>query len=403
MRRPLVGLAVLLALGTASSATATGTPATTARTKADRLRSRMALRQEEMLRRWMRPWRIPAVGGAFAPTPGAVSAASGSIRPVVLPGLGADFGVAADVNDAEQIVGWATTPSGRTHPTTWRGGVVTELPLLPADDDGYATAINASGLIVGVSGEKPGDPTETAHAVIWRAGSIEDLGTLPGGSCSRATDVNDSGQVVGCAQTAELGGMSLVFRGFVWQDGTMTMLPPLQPESDTLSTSSCASAINERGEIVGNSAVYELPTDRVTSRAVTWAAGTAVDLGTLSGDPDSLAAGISSNGRIVGRSGSFYPGPDIGHAVTWTGGHIRRLASPPGAFWTIAIGVDGGGAIVGQYAGPAGMYGCLWRGSKITDLLPPGSGDSSGAEAINAHGVAVGWGGTHAVAWRTRG
>lgn len=334
------------------------------------------------------------------------AAAVPSFTPTELPNLPDGTSSSAEaVNDAGQIVGWALTEDDVPHAVLWQDGGITDLGTLGDDTASYATAISDNGLIVGVSGASPLEPSETGHAVLWRDGQIIDLGTLPGGSYSGATDVNDAGQVVGCGQMYEPAGPSWVSRGLLWQDGVRTILPPLEPESQSLSTYSCAASINNRGEIVGSSAVYNVWTDELTWRAVTWQDGVPIDLGTVVGDSDSRAIAISQNGKIVGVSGTFYPGDPVTFAAVWTGRHARSLARPVGALWTTAIDVSDKGVVVGQYATEDEMYGCRWTGGTVS-ALPPRSGDgSSAALGINSHGLIVGWSqdasyGLHAVIWQ---
>ena len=90
------------------------------------------------------------------------------------------------------------------------------------------------------------------HATLWSNGIAADLGSLCVGSCvisdSYAYAINDHGQVVGESYTAAGSGHS---RGFLWQNGVMTELPPLAGD-----TQSAAYRINNDGTIVGYSSSY---------------------------------------------------------------------------------------------------------------------------------------------------
>jgi probable HAF family extracellular repeat protein len=74
-------------------------------------------------------------------------------------------------------------------------GVMVKLPPLPGagDNNNQALGINDHGQVVGVSG---------AHAFLFEHGVIADLGTLPGGTSSKAAAINNSGQIVGQSTTA---------------------------------------------------------------------------------------------------------------------------------------------------------------------------------------------------------
>ena len=102
--------------------------------------------------------------------------------------------------------------------------------------DAVANGINASGDIVGAAG---GD------AALWHDGSLRDLGTL-GGSGSSASAINDRGEVVGSSDTA-----SGDTHGFVWEDGRMTDLGVLSDTADARRSE--ADAINAQGTIIGTS------------------------------------------------------------------------------------------------------------------------------------------------------
>jgi uncharacterized membrane protein len=128
------------------------------------------------------------------------------------------------------------------------------------------------------------------------------------------------------------------------------------------------------------------------------------DLGTVAGDPHSLALAISANGMTAGGSGTYYPGWGE-FAAVWDGGDARPLARPAGALWSVAIGINARGVVVGQYATDDEMYGCRWIGDTVS-ALPPRPGDTYGAAlGINNRGRIVGWsedasGGEHAVTWQ---
>jgi probable HAF family extracellular repeat protein len=100
-------------------------------------------------------------------------------------------------------------------------------------------------------------PGDTAtHAFLWQNGTTTDLGTLPGDTSSFAYAINDTGQVVG--QSCDQAGNC---RAFLWHNGTMTDLNTLVAPDGSLALLS-AEDINSQGEIVGQaldqSTGYEL-------------------------------------------------------------------------------------------------------------------------------------------------
>jgi hypothetical protein len=116
-----------------------------------------------------------------------------------------------------------------------RGFTVTELGGLggTSSDQGVmyttrVTGLNNQGWAVGYAVR----PDGTWSAMLWRDGQALDLGF----ATAQAFGVSDAGHVVG----ATLG------RGFLWQDGKVTMLAPGSSHSDR------PVAVNRQGMVVGN-------------------------------------------------------------------------------------------------------------------------------------------------------
>lgn len=120
-------------------------------------------------------------------------------------------------------------------------------------------------------------------AALWDRGTTVDLGTLGGGELGPA-DINDRGQVVG-SSTTDAGEL----HAFRWEDGRMTDLAPVA------GTASYAGRINERGEATGV----------LGSRAVVWACGRTIDLGT---PPDAWPADINDRGQVLVNGGGYETG-----------------------------------------------------------------------------------------------
>ena len=252
--------------------------------------------------------------------------------------------LATGINDAGLAVGTSF------YPTLDRAfiynGTLHDLGSLHRGLGADAFGINAAGAVVGESGTVSGFD----HAFLWvpdnpegTQGTMYDLGTPPGQAISTASAINDKGTIVGSSLNAEFSGG----RAFVWRPsrphgtkGTMTDLP--QPPGVT---GTGATAINDHGLIVGT---------LITAGGQTHAFlfNTAMhDLGTLPGGAESFAYSINSQGVIVGYSntanGSF-------RAVVWVGGKITNLnrflprpAETAGVVLGIAYGINDNGQIAG--------------------------------------------------------
>jgi len=130
-------------------------------------------------------------------------------------------------------------------------------------------------------------------------------------------------------------------KAVIWSGGITTTLA-INPGS----ASSYAYAINNVGQIVGDSVFCGACNDRATL----WQDGSVFDLGTLGGT-DSIAVDINDAGQIVGNSKTA--GGDY-HATLWMGGSILDLnsfldASTVAAGWVLyeANGINADGWIVG--------------------------------------------------------
>jgi len=81
------------------------------------------------------------------------------------------------------------------------------------------------------------------HPFLCDGRSMRDLGTL-GGGLGYAAWIDDAGDIVGASRTSDGA-----FHGFLWQHGRMQDLPPVAGAA-----SAFASAVNVRGEVVGDQA-----------------------------------------------------------------------------------------------------------------------------------------------------
>jgi probable HAF family extracellular repeat protein len=144
---------------------------------------------------------------------------------------------------------------------------------------------------------------------------MTDLGTRRGDGCSAASAINDRGQVVGwsgsCGHNTGKRGL---YRAVLWSRGKIRNLGTLGNRS------SDATGINERGQVVGNTYTRK----RVPDHAFLWSRGRMSDLGSLYGTLcciDSTATAINKSGRVVGGSWILDRNIFRYHAVLWRGGN----------------------------------------------------------------------------------
>ncbi len=230
---------------------------------------------------------------------------------------GGDNGFATGANNFRQTVGWAendihdpTCVSPQVlqfRPAMWGLGPpdqIQELPLIPGDTSGAATAINDNGQVVGISGicdQAIGRHT-AKHAVLWENGGVTDIGNLGAEWWNTPTAINQQGDVIGFAGDPAFVEGDIV-HAFIWtkRDGIQPLLA-LQgrvPEH----VDSEAYGINEQRRVVGISC----DADFVDCRAVVWDhSAVPTDLNDLKAPGYTArlesAKDINGKGEITGRA-----------------------------------------------------------------------------------------------------
>jgi probable HAF family extracellular repeat protein len=291
---------------------------------------------------------------------------------------------AYDINEAGQVVGYATTASLKYHAFLWDDGVMTDLGTLPTGSTSKAFGLNNNGQVVGYAFDGSAAGGARNHAFLWENGVMTDIFPEPAHSVANA--INDAGQVV---------GQHNLNHPYLWEDGEFIDLGGFAG-SDSFGY---ALDINNAGQVVGSSGVNN-GSDGLAQHAFLWEDGVMTDLGALPGLPDSRAHAINALGQVVGFS-SFFDSDttdEIFESFLYSNGEMIDLGVPGDA--NMAHDINDHGQIVGWAVGGAYIYenGVV---TNLNTLIPAGSGMSlSTAMGINNAGQIIGYalsgGETHA-------
>jgi len=213
----------------------------------------------------------------------------------------------------------------------WESGVLSALPTL-GGNNGFATGSNDLGQTVGWAENNVHDTTCVLpqvlqfRAVMWGPGKdqIQELPLISGDTSSAATAINDRGQVVGISGTCDQAvGRYTAAHAVRWEKGTVTDIGNLGRLSWNTPM-----ALNQQGDIVGFTAVSDSDPDNPQLHAFLLTEGSSIkDLGTLSGDLYSEAHGINERRQVVGVSCSNADGSGICRAFLWQDGVMTDLNS----------------------------------------------------------------------------
>jgi probable HAF family extracellular repeat protein len=230
-----------------------------------------------------------------------------------LPTFGGTHGFATGTNNRGQVVGWAEVADADPtcnqvdqflgfHAAVWdtrRGDRIRQLPPLPGDSASAATAINDSGLVVGISGDCANavGGFSAKHAVLWQNGTPTDIGNLGGMAWNTPMAINNDGMVVGFANSPQAVGDAFDYRPFVWTATGGFRALPVHPGD----VRSQALGVNADGLIVG------LSRGPAGLRAVVWHDAAVRDLNGLTTGYDGhlvFANDVNDAGVITGLATS---------------------------------------------------------------------------------------------------
>lgn len=332
-----------------------------------------------------------------------------------LPSLGGTVSRGNSIDNRGWVAGYSNLPGNLSrHATLWRGGAALDLGTLGGPNSSVVWPVkNNGGLIVGISQTATPDPLgenwscsaffpaatatgTTCLGFVWEDGVMRALPTL-GGNNGFATGANARGQIIGWAENTVqdptcVPPQVLQFRAVIWgpEEGQIEELLPLPGD-----TSTAATAINNRGQVVGISGTCDQAVGRYTAaHIVLWEKGTVTDLGNLGAPWWNTAMAINQRGHVAGFAG--VPGGTadnpILHAFLWTRRDgIQDLGTLPGDVTSQANSINDRGQVVGTSCNAAGSCRAfLWEDGVMTDLntlVAPGyAGILINAQDINNRG-----------------
>ena len=337
---------------------------------------------------------IVAIVVATAPTQGQTSHVNQPSKYYVF-NLGAPLGGIPEpvgINDLGWISGGANLASNtQVHAELWVGAPL-DIGTLGGPNSNIAWPNHSNrGEIVGISETADKDPLNEAwscsafffgpdgyvcRGFTWKNGKMTKLSTL-GGINGYAAGVNNAGQVVGWSETSfhdptcVVGTEVLQFLATLWAPETNqpTELPPLSPDPD-----SAATAINDRGQVVGISGLCSVAVGGASAEhALLWEIGVPHDLGNIGGKAWNTPVAINNRGVIVGfanTSGDEHAAL-APTAFIWTRSAGMKPILPYGSDTNnIAFDLNDRNQVVGQSAngntGAARAF--LWQNDTTSDL-----------------------------------
>jgi probable HAF family extracellular repeat protein len=272
------------------------------------------------------------------------------------------------------VAGFFTLPDKSQHAAVWAFGRQTDLKTL---------------------GTQPG----LSSIVQWPVKNV--LGLVSGISLTDALDPNKEGWSCGFFLPNPNFNVCL---GFVWEPwtGRMRPLPTLG------GTNGFATGTNNLGATVGwaENTVHDpscVPPQVLQFRPVIWGPERTAphELPLIAGDTSGAATALNDRGQIVGISGACgfaVGGVSAKHAVLWENGTATEIVNPNGApYWNTPMMINERGDVVGFAGVPNDPHGALtppflWTRRGGFQFLPMLQGEIAGvATSINSRRQVVGY------------
>ena len=320
---------------------------------------------------------------------------------VTLSSLGGSASRGMAINDDGVVAGWSLQADGTRHAVLWSGQTIIPLGSLGGPNTTVPwPGLNDRGMVVGIGQTGAPDtlaeawscedggfipvtsPRQVCRGFFWFQGVMQPMPTL-GGTHSFATSVNNRGQVVGWAEMAQhdptctaalgTGPQQLGFLAVLWEPlrGRLRRLRPFPGHSATAAT-----AINERGQVVGISGDCDQAVGRFSARkAALWQGDRLIEIPNLGGTSWHTPMDINAKGDVTGFSNPPLPGDVngdfLGHAFYWRYGADRAvdLGTLPGDALSEGFGINALGQVVGvSFGGTSGSRAFIYENGVMTNL-----------------------------------
>ena len=321
------------------------------------------------------------------------------------------------INNDGWIAGFSfVTANARRHAALWRDGVVKDLgtlgnPLTRHSNVAWPVK-NNRGFLAGISQTDTPEPNgenwscsaffggQTGFTCLgfrWKDDVMTRLLPLPGGSNSFATGANNDGRVVGWAENGVHDSENceapqvLQFRPVIWgRDSDQPQELPMFPGD----SSGAATAINNKGQIVGISGICDQAVGRRSAKhALLWDGNTVTNLGNLGAELWITPMAINQRGDVAGFGATTATdlNGDFLRAFFWNRKDgIKQIDPLPvtGHVLSQANGLNEQGQVVGISCTVDGdCLGFLWAKGEMTNLADPNVVPGFNGVIINAQDI----------------